>query len=155
MTSEQAEMARPEITPSTRIVAGIDGSDASLEALDWAARQADMTHSSLEIVMTWDWPPDYGWAMTFPSGYDPSETVEKLLQQARSAVHERYPDLDTSAKVVQGHPAPVLVDASKGAGLLVVGSRGHGEFLGMLIGSVSEHCATHAYCPVLIHRSVT
>jgi nucleotide-binding universal stress UspA family protein len=54
--------------------------------------------------------------------------------------------------VVQGHPAPALVEASKGADLLVVGSRGHGEFVGMLIGSVSEYCTTNAHCPVLVHR---
>jgi len=55
---------------------------------------------------------------------------------------------------VQGHPAPVLVEASKGADLLVIGCRGHGEFAGMLIGSVSEFCATNAHCPVLVHRAV-
>jgi len=55
-------------------------------------------------------------------------------------------------RVIDGHPAPVLVEASKGAELLVVGSRGHGEFVGMLIGSVSEYCAAHALCPVLVHR---
>jgi nucleotide-binding universal stress UspA family protein len=56
-------------------------------------------------------------------------------------------------RVIDGHPAPVLVEASKGAELLVVGSRGHGEFVGMLIGSVSEYCAAHAHCPVLVHRA--
>ena len=54
---------------------------------------------------------------------------------------------------MSGHPAPILVEASKGADLLVVGSRGHGEFVGMLIGSVSEYCATNAHCPVLVHRA--
>ena len=57
-------------------------------------------------------------------------------------------------RVVNGHPAPILVEASKGADLLVVGSRGHGEFVGMLIGSVSEYCATNAHCPVLVHRAI-
>jgi nucleotide-binding universal stress UspA family protein len=56
---------------------------------------------------------------------------------------------------VSGHPAPILVEASKGADLLVVGSRGHGEFVGMLLGSVSEHCAMNAHCPVLVHRSTS
>jgi nucleotide-binding universal stress UspA family protein len=55
--------------------------------------------------------------------------------------------------VVEGHPAPVLVEASKAADLLVVGNRGHGEFVGMVIGSVSEHCAANAHCPVLVHRT--
>ena len=57
------------------------------------------------------------------------------------------------ARLINGHPAPVLVEASKGADLLVVGSRGHGEFVGMLIGSVSEYCVTNAHCPVLVHRA--
>jgi len=54
--------------------------------------------------------------------------------------------------VVEGHPAEVLVEASSHADLLVVASRGHGQFGGMLLGSVSQHCATHAHCPVVIVR---
>ena len=54
--------------------------------------------------------------------------------------------------VVEGHPAPTLLDASRGADLLVVGSRGHGEFAGMLIGSVSQHLVSTAHCPVLVWR---
>ena len=138
-----------------RIVAAIDGSPASLDALHWAARQAVFTHSTLEIIMTWNWPPDYGMAMTFPSGYDPSESVAKIIEGAEATLHAEYPDLEIAVRVLQGHPAPILVDASKGADLLVVGSRGHGEFVGMLIGSVSEYCTTHAHCPVLLHRAVT
>ena len=61
--------------------------------------------------------------------------------------------MNIDPRVVSGHPAPILVEASKGADLLVVGSRGHGEFVGMLIGSVSEYCATNAHCPVLVHRA--
>jgi nucleotide-binding universal stress UspA family protein len=55
-------------------------------------------------------------------------------------------------EVVEGHPALVLVEVSNGADLLVVGNRGHGGFAGMLLGSVSEHCVTHAHCPVLVMR---
>jgi nucleotide-binding universal stress UspA family protein len=54
--------------------------------------------------------------------------------------------------VVEGHPAPILVAASRGADLLVIGSRGHGEFVGMLLGSVGEHCSAASHCPVLIMR---
>jgi nucleotide-binding universal stress UspA family protein len=136
-------------------VAAIDGSPASLDALNWAARQATLTHSTLELVMTWEWPSDYGWAITYPSGYDPSESVAKIIEGAETTVREQYPELKIVVRVLQGHPAPILVDASKGADLLVLGSRGHGEFVGMLIGSVSEYCATHAHCPVVIHRPVT
>jgi nucleotide-binding universal stress UspA family protein len=143
----------PEQTPGAgRIVVGIDGSAASLDALSWAARQADLTGSSLEIVMTWEWASGYGWAASVPTDYDPEEDVRHALESAVATVRSEYPDLNIDPRVVNGHPAPILVEASKGADLLVVGCRGHGEFVGMLIGSTSEYCATKAHCPVLVHR---
>jgi nucleotide-binding universal stress UspA family protein len=57
--------------------------------------------------------------------------------------------------IEEGHPAPLLVEASRGAALLVVGSRGHGEFAGMLLGSVSEHCVSNAHSPVVVVRDGT
>jgi nucleotide-binding universal stress UspA family protein len=57
--------------------------------------------------------------------------------------------------VLEGHPAPVLLELAKDADLLVVGSRGHGQFTGMLIGSVSEHVVSHASCPVVVVRHGT
>jgi nucleotide-binding universal stress UspA family protein len=154
MSEERASTAQ-QGPSARRIVAGIDGSPASMDALDWAARQANLSHSALEVIMTWDWPSTYGWAMSFPTGYDPSDGVGKVLEEARAAIQEKYPAVEMSVRMAQGHPAPILVDASKGADLLVVGSRGHGEFVGMLIGSVSEFCATSAHCPVLVHRAIT
>ena len=138
-----------------RIVVGIDGSPSSLDALSWAARQADLTGSTLEIVMTWEWPASYGWAVPVPNDFDPEEDVRMALETAVASVRTTYPDLNIDPRVVSGHPAPILVEASKGADLLVVGSRGHGEFVGMLIGSVSEYCATNAHCPVLVHRATS
>ena len=135
-----------------RIVVGIDGSPSSLDALAWAARQADLTGSSLEIVMTWEWPSSLGWAVPVPDNFDPEEDVRTALEAEVAGVRAEHPDISIDPRVVGGHPAPVLVEASKGADLLVVGSRGHGEFVGMLIGSVSEYCATNAHCPVLVHR---
>ena len=136
-----------------RIVVGLDGSASSLDALAWAARQADLTKSSLEIVMTWEWPSSLGWAVPVPDNFDPEEDVRKALETAVAGVRAEHPDVNIDPRVVSGHPAPILVEASKGADLLVVGSRGHGEFVGMLIGSVSEYCATNAHCPVLVHRA--
>ncbi len=147
MTTQQAAKAG-------RIIVGIDGSLASIGALRWAARQASLTDSILDVVMTWDWPPSYGWAMPFPTGYDPEESVRKVLDEAVADLRTSYPAIDITARVLRGHPAPLLVEESKGANVLVVGSRGHGEFAGMLIGSVSEFCATNAHCPVLVHRTV-
>ena len=135
-----------------KIVVGHDGSAASQEALSWAARQAVLTGSTLEIVMTWEWPTSYGWAVPVPTDFDPESDIQKVLDDAVAAVLAEHPGLRVDPRLISGHPAPILVEASKGADLLVVGSRGHGEFVGMLIGSVSEYCATNAHCPVLIHR---
>jgi nucleotide-binding universal stress UspA family protein len=135
-----------------RIVAGFDGADSSLHALSWAARQAVLTDSTLEVVMTWEWPSSYGWAVPIPDDFDPEADTRKVLDAAIAGAQAEYPGLKVEGRLINGHPAPVLVEASKGADLLVVGSRGHGEFVGMLIGSVSEYCVTNAHCPVLVHR---
>ena len=135
-----------------RIVVGIDGSPSSIAALDWGLRQAELTGAALEVLMTWEWPASYGWPLPLPSEYDPASDTEKLVADATAEVRKAHPDLDIQLRVLEGHPAPVLVEASRGADLLVVGSRGHGEFAGMLLGSVSEHCVTNAHCPVVVFR---
>ncbi len=142
----------PEQSDRGRIVVGCDGSPSSSGALEWAARQAQLTGSSLEAVMTWQWPPSLGWSVPVPDDFDPESDVQRVLEEAVARVRERHPDVRIETTVANGHPAPVLVEASKGADVLVVGSRGHGEFAGMLLGSVSEYCATRAHCPVLVHR---
>jgi nucleotide-binding universal stress UspA family protein len=136
-----------------RIVVGHDGSASSLAALSWAARQAALTGSTLEIVMTWEWPPSFGWAVPVPDDFDPESDIEHALDGVVAQVLADHPGLQVNPRVISGHPAPVLVEASKGAELLVVGSRGHGEFVGMLIGSVSAYCVTNAHSPVLVHRA--
>ena len=144
----------PEETADTgRIVVGVDGSESSLEALAWAARQAHFTGSTLEIVTAWEWPASYGWAVPVPDDFDPEEDVRASTEAAAERVRATYPDVRIDPRVVRGHPAPILVEASKGADLLVVGSRGHGEFVGMLLGSCGEHCASHAHCPVVVFRT--
>jgi nucleotide-binding universal stress UspA family protein len=141
-----------EIDAFRKIVAGVDGSDSSIKALDWAARQAELTGSMLEVITTWQWPQSYGWAAPFPSDFDPQSTAETLLNDAIAQVRADHPQVNVRTTVIEGHPAPVLVDASRTTDLLVVGSRGHGEFAGMLLGSVSEHCVTNAHCPVVVMR---
>ncbi len=140
-------------TAPGRIVVGVDGSASSLEALAWAARQADLTGAVLEVVTSWQWPSSYGWAVPVPQDFDPETEVRHTLETALTPLRTAHPGVTVEGRVVSGHPAPILVEASKGADLLVVGSRGHGEFVGMIIGSVSEYCASHAHCPVLVHRT--
>ncbi len=138
-----------------RIVAGFDGSAPSLDALAWAARQADLTGSTLQIVMTWELPSSYGWAVPVPADFDPETDSQRAADTAVAGLRAEHPGLVVDTRLVNGHPAPILVEASKDADLLVVGSRGHGEFVGMLIGSVSAYCVTNAHCPVLVYRSST
>ena len=140
---------------AARIVVGVDGSRSSLNALDWAARQAELTNDQLDVVATWQWPSSYGWAVPTPDDYDPETALRREIEPGVDAVRAAHPGITMEIRVIDGHPAPVLVEASKGAELLVVGSRGHGEFVGMLIGSVSEYCAAHAHCPVLVHRATS
>jgi nucleotide-binding universal stress UspA family protein len=135
-----------------RIVAGLDDSPASLAALEWAAHQAELTGAVLEVIMTWEWPTSYGWTLPISSDYNPAHDAEKSVSELLEPVRQAHPGLAIDGTVFEGHPAPVLVKASKGADLLVVGSRGHGEFSGMLLGSVSEHCVSNAFCPVLVFR---
>ncbi len=134
-----------------RIVVGIDGSAVSLRALEWAARQAELTGAHLEVVGAWEWPQTFGWSVV-PERFDPASDARKVLSDILVSFQAQHPDIAVELKVIEGHPAPVLVEESRGADLLVVGSRGHGEFVGMLIGSTSEHCVTNAACPVVVIR---
>lgn len=141
-----------ETTHVPFIVVGIDGSELSKDALRWAASQARLSGADLCAVSAWDLPTGYGFA--------PSDSYEDLAKRAQKGLHSTLvqvlgeaPDVSVTALVERGHPARVLVEASRGADLLVVGSRGHGAFAGMLLGSVSQHCAQHATCPVLIMPS--
>lgn len=153
-TANEAAEASPraEARPGEhRVVVGIDGSPSSLGALEWAARQAEMTGAVLEAVSSWEWPTAVGWAAApVPEDYQPAEDAQRLLDEALGPVRAAHPGVEIRATVVEGHPAPVLVEASRDADLLVVGSRGRGQFAGMLLGSVSEHCVGSAHCPVLV-----
>ena len=138
--------------PNGLIVVGLDGSESSKEALRWAARQARLTNAALRAVIAWHLPTNYGWPVPPYPELDFEADARKILDQAidEALGPDRPDDLDT--KVIEGHPAAVLVGAAADADLLVVGSRGHGAFAGMLLGSVSEHCVHQATCPVLVER---
>jgi nucleotide-binding universal stress UspA family protein len=149
----EAEVAGSHAQASGRIVVGVDGSAGSSAASEWAAHQAELTGCTLTAVTTWAWPTSFGVAFAYvPSDYSPSDDAQKVLDEALAQIRSAHPDLSIESVLSEGHAAPILVEASKGAELLVVGSRGHGEFAGMLIGSVSEHCVTNAHCPVLVFR---
>lgn len=134
-----------------RIVVGVDGSDASIEALRWALQQAELTSSDLEAVTTWQHPLGYA-AELAAERINWAGLAQTTLDDALASVGSDT--VTIRGKVTEGHPAQVLTDSSKNADLLVVGSRGHGGFVGMLVGSVSGHVTAHATCPVVVlHRS--
>lgn len=139
-----------------RIVVGVDGSEPSLAALRWAVRQAAVTGSSVEAVTAWHFPyltTPIGWApVTLMEGADFAGTTRKALARAVAAVVDPASTVPLEMTVAEGNPARVLLDAAKGADLLVVGSRGYGGFTEALLGSVSQHCVHHAACPVVIVR---
>lgn len=139
--------------PAGGIVVGVDGSTSSLAALGWGAHQAELTGSALRAVTVWEWPTTYGYPVPLAPDFNPAADAAKVLDDAVAGVRQAHPTIEIRTSVVEGSTAKVLVDASKGAELLVVGSRGHGGLAGMLLGSVSEHCAAHAHCPVLVIRS--
>jgi nucleotide-binding universal stress UspA family protein len=142
MTSEQGG----------RIVVGVDGSSSSTQALDWAARWAEKISGTLEMVTVWEWPKSYGAPLPVPTDFDPAAVAKQVNQTAVDALHAGHPGLDVTVLIVEGAAGQVLVERSTGAELLVVGSRGHGELVGLLIGSVSEYVTAHAHCPVAVVR---
>jgi len=134
------------------IVVGIDGSSSSKAALAWAARQAKLTGETLHLVTTWDYPTDYGygWVSAWPENIDFASDAAKGLHDTIKEVLGDDAAITLTETVAEGHPAPILIDLTEHAALIVVGSRGHGSFRGMLLGSVSAHVVTHARCPVVV-----
>jgi nucleotide-binding universal stress UspA family protein len=138
------------------VVVGVDGSDASVAALRWAARYAAATGAALRTVLAWHYPSAAGQppvGLAPPSVRDESEAImRKVLDDAVAQVFPSGSGEEVEAVLGYGHPAQVLIDESKQADLLVVGGSGHGAFTGMLVGSVSIHCVTGAFCPVTVVR---
>ncbi|MEO9139442.1 MAG: universal stress protein [Jatrophihabitans sp.] len=132
-----------------RIVVGTDGSPSSADALRWAAKIAVDTGAEVDVITCWQYPQ--GWGMPgVSSDWNPANDAAQVLADSLAeAFGDKHPD-GLRACVREGHAAQVLVQASAGADMLVVGSRGHGGFVGLLLGSVSAHCAEHGQCPVVV-----
>jgi nucleotide-binding universal stress UspA family protein len=135
------------------VVVGIDGSEASREALREARRMAEMMGCPLKVVLVWSWPALVT-VHPYPFEYDFEGDARERLTEALEAVFGDGLPPGLEQGVIHGQPAEVLSALSKDARMLVVGSRGHGGFAGLLLGSVSSAVAAHAKCPVLItHRT--
>jgi nucleotide-binding universal stress UspA family protein len=138
-------------SPALPVLVGIDGSASSQEALAWAARQAELTHAPLRAVIAWRIPAMLGYA-AFPADLDLEADARSILSGMVQELADDAPAAGIEQRVEEGPPVQVLLEQAKDASLLVVGSRGHGAFSGMLLGSVSEHCVSHAPCPVVVVR---
>lgn len=143
-------------TKQELIVVGVDGSQESVGALAWAARYGAACGARIHALLAWHFPSAVG---PSPPGVAPEsvtdEVEEERSQQLMRAIAAGAPDAHVEPVIGYGHPAEVLVNASREADLLVVGSRGRGAFTGMLVGSVSLHCVHHAFCPVVVVRKGT
>jgi nucleotide-binding universal stress UspA family protein len=143
---------------SERIVVGIDGSPLAEAALRWALREAQLRGVGVDVVLAWTYPAvavtKYG-GSTLPVivPADIEKAATNVLNATMGLAEEAAPGVDLTGAVERGHPAAVLSAKAKGAALVVVGSRGHGGFAGMLLGSASNHLLHHAPCPVVVVNS--
>lgn len=133
------------------ILVGLDGSDESIRALQWADRQAQLTESKLRVLAVLDRPS----GLTAGLVYDPVRERRLEKERIKGIVATTLgAQRSGQAEVIlgDGYPAKELIDASAKADMIVIGSRGLGGFAGMLLGSVSHHLVAHAKCPVVIVR---
>jgi nucleotide-binding universal stress UspA family protein len=140
-----------------RVVVGVDGSEASVDAVGFAFEEASFRGIGVTAVHAWESPyyevpikggpvPDAGFSAEIEDG------ERRVLSEALAGWREKYPDVDVRQAVVHGAPVHVLVDASAGAELVVVGSRGRGGFRSLLLGSVSHSVLHHARSAVTVVR---
>ncbi|MEV4192765.1 universal stress protein [Streptomyces toxytricini] len=143
-------MSTQQETP--RIVVGVEGSPSSRAALRWAVRYAGLVGGRVEAVTAWEVPGEASWsAPAVDTTFDEEDAERRLVEEVRTVLGEDGASL-VRERLVHGHPVEVLVDAARGADMLVVGSRGRGGFRRALLGSVSQQVALHAPCPVTIVR---
>jgi nucleotide-binding universal stress UspA family protein len=139
-----------------RIVVGVDGSEGSKAALKWAIEEARLRDAKVLAAHAW---------VAYPQLAPESPLLAEDWSTLRDSANEfvdtfvadtigEQPDVEVTAMAVHGTAASALVEAAKDADLLVVGSRGLGGFTGLLLGSVSQQCAHHSPCPVVIVRAI-
>ena len=146
MSTEQRTGSEDTGGSSQKVVVGFDGSEHSMRALEFAANEADLRGAVLDIQAAYE--PGY----EFITADEVERTMDRRVAAAVAHVAEVTPGVATSSGTHQESPANTLIEASDGAALLVVGSRGLGGFKGLLLGSVSQKCSLHSTCPVTIVR---
>lgn len=143
----------PEASAST-IVVGVDGSELSLAALDFAFDMAERRGWSVRAVHAWE-VPTYD-VIAAPSGPPPFDVEEyeaseqRAFAESLAGQRERHPGVTVEEVIAKGPSARAILDASEGAALIALGTRGRGEFLGALLGSVSQGVLHRAKAPVAV-----
>ena len=135
------------------IVVGVDGSDASRDAVSWALGHAVLTGYRLRAVASWRWP---NYLTRIPPGIDPAADTAQTLDEtvdAALATVDGGQQVELSRRVIEGPAGPALLTQAEDAQLLVVGAKGRAAFPGMLLGSVAEYCVRHGHCPVVVVRA--
>jgi nucleotide-binding universal stress UspA family protein len=134
-----------------RIVVGVDGSRQSRRALRWAADEATLRGAHLRLIYAFTLP------RVAPEQALSTDVINRIQREAKDLVENEVDELgelaaglEVSCTAAEGAPAQILLDAARDADLLVVGSRGRGGFKALLLGSVSQQCAHHAACPIVI-----
>jgi nucleotide-binding universal stress UspA family protein len=138
--------------PKPRIVVGVDGSALADSALEFGIEEARLRGASLQVTYAY---PALGSALTGSTGRDYYEQVENDARELLQGLVAKAPStegVEVEWVAVPGNPSEVLIEASKEAVLLVVGSRGVGGFMGLVMGSVSTQCVHYSHCPVLVVR---
>ena len=141
------------------VVVGVDGSSGSRAALRWAVAEARLRNSPVLAVHAWtfSYPGGAGYGYLgetlddFPGGVSNlHRAAEDMIEHAIGGLAAEADGVEIEREIVEGTAAEVLVGAATERDLLVVGSRGHGGFAGLVLGSVSQRCAHHARGPVVI-----
>jgi nucleotide-binding universal stress UspA family protein len=136
------------------IVVGIDGSEGSVQALRWAVTESKLHGAKIRAVASWEPPYMYGeGAMLLSLDQFEAETRARLSNTINEAAADQADRERIEQVVVCGHPSSILEVESKDCDLIVVGARGHGGFVGLLLGSVSDQIVKHAKCPVVVVRT--
>ncbi len=145
-----------DAAPATAVVVGHDGSDCASRALETALRLASELRAPVTVVRAWSMvtaPRPEGWTFgTVPSTDELAAAVTAELEDDVRALAAQFPDVRLTARAYHAGPVRSLIDASREARMLVVGSRGVGGLREMVLGSVSDQCVRYASCPVLVVR---
>ncbi|MDQ2813816.1 MAG: universal stress protein [Actinomycetota bacterium] len=132
------------------VVAGVDGSTASRDAVRWAAEYGKLTGAELRAVSSWRWP---NYITRIPPGVDLEADTRRTLAEVAAEIRADFPEVPVSEHVIEGPGGPALLSQAEDASLLVVGAHGSAAFPGMLLGSVAEYCVRNGHCPVVVVRT--